>query len=105
MEGALGGMRTTVHPDSRDVFVDPRAHLPGHDPRRGGGDFVPNIETEWTEHDVRRRVVLALTFLLSLYCGRVAQSLNARRFIDRNPGIIDQIRTAAVIEPIHVPGD
>src|ERR1700682_1686981 len=103
VERALGRMRTTVHPDCRDVLVDPRAHLPGHYPRRGGVDFVPNIETEGTEHDVRGRVVLALTFLLRLHRRGVTQGLDACRIVNRNPRIIDQARTAAVIEPIYVP--
>src|SRR5215510_11856044 len=54
------GMWTPIHPDRRYVAIDPGADLPGHQPGRDRIEFVPDMKTEWAEHDVERRVIAAL---------------------------------------------
>src|SRR4029453_15701194 len=86
-------MWTPPHPDRRDVPIPPRADLPRDEPARDRIELVPDVKSEWAEDEVVRREVAALTVGKREHGVVVAQRPGAPLVIERQPQVVDRVRT------------
>src|SRR5687767_12014880 len=86
-------MWTPIHPDRRDVAIHPRADLPRDEPARDRIELVPDVKSECAEDEVVRREVAALTVGKRHHGVVVAQRPGAPLVIERQPQVVDRVRT------------